>query len=251
MKKLDLMSVVACFFAMMLVSTSFSAETISAIGTIIDNDAPPVVEVPSLTVAEGNMGESTNVVFTITMNVPSGQVATVDYQTNDITATDADGDYVTQNGTLTFAVGETEKQVTVIVNGDNKYEPDERFSLEILNPTNSTIGQSIGECIISNDDAAPIISIADVSVDEGDDGIANAIFVVSLSIETYQDVSFNYETSDISASQGVDYVSTSGTATIPAGSLSQTITVEVIGDLVDEPDEQFKVNLSSPINATF
>jgi len=251
MKKLALMSVVAFLFAMMFVSTSFSAETISAIGTILDNDPPPVIEIPSITIPEGNQGETTNVVFAITMNAPSGQVATIDYQTNDITATEADGDYVSQNGTLTFAAGETEKQVTIIVNGDNKYELDEMFSLEILNPINATIGQSIGECIISNDDVAPIISIRDISVNEGDAGFADAVFTVSLSQKTYQDVTVNYITSDISALQGTDYVSTSGTATISAGSLNQTITVEVIGDLVDEPDEQFKIDLSSPVNATF
>ncbi len=46
-----------------------------------------------------------------------------------------------------------------------------------------------------------------------------------------------------------DYGSTSGTLIIPAGSTSATIQIIVYGDNIQEEDEQFLVQLSSPVNA--
>ena len=42
----------------------------------------------------------------------------------------------------------------------------------------------------------------------------------------------------------------SGTLTFAAGQTTQTVTVPVNGDVLDEVDETFSVNLSSPVNAT-
>ncbi|NUM74601.1 T9SS type A sorting domain-containing protein, partial [candidate division KSB1 bacterium] len=49
---------------------------------------------------------------------------------------------------------------------------------------------------------------------------------------------------------GSDYVAKSGIVTFPVGSTTQTITVVVNGDAVNEPDETFFVNLSGAVNAT-
>src|SRR5262249_47723782 len=63
-------------------------------------------------------------------------------------------------------------------------------------------------------------------------------------------VSVNYATADGSATQPADYTSTSGTLVIPAGQTNGTITVPVVGDTLDEPDQTFRVNLSGAVNAT-
>src|SRR5204863_1125295 len=52
------------------------------------------------------------------------------------------------------------------------------------------------------------------------------------------------------AAAGSDYGSTSGTLTFTPGQTSQPITVTVNGDLLNETNETFNVNLSSPSNAT-
>src|SRR5947207_1083487 len=57
-------------------------------------------------------------------------------------------------------------------------------------------------------------------------------------------------TADGTASAGSDYVATNGLLTFAPGATSQTVTVRVIGDLVNEADETFFVNLSTPTNAT-
>lgn len=101
----------------------------------------------------------------------------------------------------------------------------------------------------------PTISIQDVTVAEGDAGSTGADFTVTLSeANPLFDVTVDYTTSAGTATAGSDYENTyevvAGTLTIPAGSPSGTITIQVLGDTTDEPDETFSVNLSNPGNAT-
>ena len=92
-----------------------------------------------------------------------------------------------------------------------------------------------------------LISIGDVTVVEGSGGNTAAVF------EVHQTgtggASVQYATAGGTAAAGVDYMSASGTVNFPPGSTSQTITVQVVGDVNVEPDETFFVNLSSPQGA--
>jgi len=60
----------------------------------------------------------------------------------------------------------------------------------------------------------------------------------------------DFATVDGSAVVDLDYVGASGNLTIPALATSYDFNVEIIGDLVFEPDETFFVNLSNPVGAT-
>ncbi|MGH9363651.1 MAG: choice-of-anchor B family protein, partial [Thermoanaerobaculia bacterium] len=94
------------------------------------------------------------------------------------------------------------------------------------------------------------LSIDDVGVVEGDSGTVSATFTVSLSVASPQTVIVNYATADGTARAGNDYTMTSGLLTFSPGTTSQPVTVLVNGDLLDEADETFFVNLSDPTNAT-
>ncbi len=92
-----------------------------------------------------------------------------------------------------------------------------------------------------------IISISDAVANESDD----LIFTVTLSQASFGDVTVDYRTvQDGSAIEGYDYNEGSGTLTIPAGSLSGTITVSSRYNNVDENDKNFTLELSDPVNAT-
>jgi hypothetical protein len=95
----------------------------------------------------------------------------------------------------------------------------------------------------------PTLSIDDVTLAEGDVGTTIAAFTATLSHASAQTVTVDFSTSDGSASSG-DYVAVSGTLTFAPGETAQPLNVEVIGDVVPEPDETFFVNLASPVNAT-
>lgn len=87
-------------------------------------------------------------------------------------------------------------------------------------------------------------------VNEGNSGTTAYDFTVRLSSVSSVDVSVQYATANGTATAGSDYQAISGTLTIPAGSMSATITVLVNGDKTKEADKTFYVNLSNPTGAT-
>jgi hypothetical protein len=88
------------------------------------------------------------------------------------------------------------------------------------------------------------ISIGDVTLLEGNSGTTAAVFEVSHTGPGSATV--DYATGGGTATAGVDYTATSGVVVFPPGTTTQTITVQVIGDLAVEPDEDFFVTLSNP-----
>lgn len=99
-------------------------------------------------------------------------------------------------------------------------------------------------------DPGSALSIANASVTEGDSGTTSLTFSVTLSMASAVDVSFGYATSDGNATQGADYQATNVTAvTLPAGAMSTTIVVMVLGDTIDEANETFLVTLTNVTGA--
>ncbi|MDJ0786473.1 MAG: Calx-beta domain-containing protein [Myxococcota bacterium] len=100
--------------------------------------------------------------------------------------------------------------------------------------------------------AGPILTVSDGTASEGGDGDANlVVFTVSLDQATDVDVTVRFDTEDGTARVADDdYVQASGTVLIPAGSLSATIEVQLVGDAVLEADETFQVRLQDAVNAT-
>ena len=219
-----------------------------ATGTITDDDAPPSLSIADAAVVEGNAGVS-NAVFAVTLSQASGQTITVSYATGNGTAA-AGSDFTTASGTLTFAPGVTSQNVQVAVTGDTLNEANETFSVTLSGASNATVARATAVGTISNDDAVPAISVADVVVQEGNSGTTPAVFVISLAAASGQPVSVAYATAPGTATAGADYQSVAGTATIAAGTTSTTVTVPVVGDTALEPDETFLLNLSLPVNAT-
>jgi hypothetical protein len=230
-----------------------TAGTSVGIGTITNDDALPEVAISSSAPkSEGNSGTS-EFFFEIQLLHASGQVVTVDYSTANGTADVTNDDYVGQSARVTFEPGATSKLITVLVNGDTRNEANETFTVFLTNPQNATLvsGQSSGQGQILNDDALPTISIGDFTHAEGNSGNTDFVFQVTLSALSGQQVTVVYTTADGTATVGnSDYVATSGTLTFAAGVGTQTVTVQVKGDLFDESDETFKVNLTNPTNAT-
>ncbi|MFM9964056.1 MAG: beta strand repeat-containing protein [Planctomycetaceae bacterium] len=93
-------------------------------------------------------------------------------------------------------------------------------------------------------------SISNVTVNEGDAGLSNATFTVTLSQALTNTVTIDFRTTDGSAVAGTDYVALTGTLTFPAGTLTQTVTVQINGDVTPEANEFFFLDLSNPTNVT-
>ncbi|MEP3480196.1 MAG: Calx-beta domain-containing protein [Fuerstiella sp.] len=222
-------------------------------GTILNDDSAEI-SVTGGTVTEGDSG-TTNITFTITLDQTVATPISIDFATTANSASATDNDYEAESGTLNFAAnvaGSQSQTVTVVVNGDTKVELDEIFTLDLSNPefaglniTNS-VSQAVGR--ILNDDSATI-SIADLTLDEGDDSATLFGFEVSIDAEIDTDITLLLNTQDGTATVvDADYVGqTDTTVTLLAntgGPQTAVVNVDVTGDEVVERTETFFAQLS-------
>jgi parallel beta-helix repeat protein len=207
----------------------------------LDGNCTPIVKIGTAdkSVVEGN-GGNTPVNLAVTLDRKSSQTVKVVWNTQNGAA--GAGDYVGAFGQLTFAPGQTSKTITVQVKGDTVVEPNEAFAVKLSSPTNATLGNALENVVIKNDDK-PTISIANVSVAEGNP----AVFTVTISQPYYQPIVIDVSSADGTATAPTDYtaVAAGRTITIPAGQTSRTISVATKIDHVSEPNQGFKLTFSS------
>ena len=218
--------------------------TASGTGTIRDDD--PKFSIDSPSVAEGDSGDTSNLTFTVTLSESYTSALTVDYADAGTGTATSGTDYTAvAGGTLTFAAGETSKTITVPVTGDTADEgASETVVIMLSNATAGTgISTASGTGTITDND--PQFSIADASATEGDSGSVNMTFTVTLSGAGSSSYTVDYASSDGTATAGTDYTAVSGTLTFAAGTTSQTFTVSVTGDTVNEANETLTVTLSN------
>ena len=211
--------------------------------TITDDDAEPNISISDMTTPnETAVGRS----VTVALSAASEKTITVDYATADGTA-NATNDYVTTTGTLTFNPGDTSKTISVTIVQDAIDETDETFTISLSNPTNSAISVATGTVTITDDEGTPTLSIADVST--SDESAANLTATVTLSGDSSQTVTVVVTSADGTATSGSDYTAGTGTLTFNPGVTSQSFTIPILADTIDEENETFTVTLSSPTNA--
>ena len=116
--------------------------------------AGPIISVSEASVVEGVLDSTTPVTFTLTLAEAADQATSVDYITQDGTATSGE-DYTAIAGTLNFTAGETSATVTVDIVGDDTFEVDEYFALVLSNAQGLELNESsIGKGTIETDEDA-------------------------------------------------------------------------------------------------
>jgi hypothetical protein len=231
--------------------------TLSAKGTINDNDAAPSIRIDGpYSVTEGDDG-SVQKTFQLTLSAESARPVSVQVKTTNGSASVADNDYEAITPyRIEFAPrtpgspGETTQWVTVNVFGDAKPEANETLFVDLASPTNATLGNTRGTLTIIDDDNRTL-SIDDVTVQEGNSGPTTAAFTVTLSRPSSQQVSVNVYTQNGTATAPGDYAAVPSTTVVfPPGETQLIVGVTVNGDTTKEGDETFYVKLASPVNAT-
>ena len=224
--------------------------TASAITAVI----LPSLSINDVTLFRGSSG-TTNAIFTVSLWPPPGQSVTVQFATTNQTANTnnqtaiAGTDYVSTNGTLTFAPGMTNQTIAVPIIGNLLNETTTTFAVNLSNPTNAVLARAQGLGTILNDNPLPYLSASDVTVHENSSGTTNAVFNVSLSVPSGQAVTVTCYTSDGTAIGGTDYVPTNAYLTFNPGQTNQTVSVVVNSHVTAKPSQTFYLNLYGVANA--
>ncbi|HEY8360379.1 MAG TPA: tandem-95 repeat protein, partial [Ramlibacter sp.] len=193
-----------------------SSGGITGTGTIVDDDAPPVLNINSVSVNEA-AGTAT---FTVTLVGSTAQSVTVGYATGGGTAT-ATTDYGVTSGTLTFAPGVTTQTITVSIVNDTAAEPSETFNVVLSGPTNATIGTATGVATIIDNDQPPTIDLDASGAGTGfatsytENGTGISIADTDLAVGDVDSAQLTSATITLTNRQAGDLLSVSGT--LPTG----------------------------------
>jgi hypothetical protein len=228
------------------------AGDLQGIGTIVNDDGLTINDV---SIVEGNAGTKL-MVFTVTAPQTGGATVSVDYTVSpgSVNPATPNADYTPISGTLVFTGGVTSKTISVPIIGDFIQEQNETLNVILSNPVNSPLLKDVGVGTIIDDDVTPTITATDVQIVEGNSGTKNAVFVLTLSTPTGIPVTVNYQAQSLqgtdNATAGSDYVPVQGTVTFQPFQTTASINVPIIGDILDEPTETFRLHLTQAVNAT-
>jgi uncharacterized delta-60 repeat protein len=217
----------------------------SATLTIVDDD--PLLQFGS---ASYGVGENAGSVSVPVARVgATARQSTVNYSVTAGTAAHG-SDFTAASGTLTFAPGETSKNISVPIVDDAVNELDETFELNLSGVTGGQLGRARASVTIQNDDPLPTISVNDVTITETDSGVATAHFTVTRTGLIDRTVSVIMRPVDGTALAGEDYDPIDYHVSIGSAGTSASVPVFVLGDTNPEQDERFYVNLTDPVNVT-
>ena len=118
------------------------------------HNAPTTIQ--NVAIPEGDAG-TTEAIFTVTRTGSTAGTTTVDYATNQFSASSPQ-DYLDTSGTLTFAPGEASKSFAVTIVGDTQAEADtEIYSVVLTSPVNGLVLRDRATGAIIDDDFAMVV----------------------------------------------------------------------------------------------
>jgi uncharacterized delta-60 repeat protein len=212
--------------------------------TIIDDDGVVQFAAANFVVFEN----ATNAVVTVnrTGGITNAAPVVVAISTVAGGSASAGADFVSTNGSLTFATGVTSQTFNVSVLDDQTAEPNETFNLSLgpITAGSAILGSQTNATItIVDNDISVQFSSANFSVAEAG---PNATITVTRTGATNSSVAVTFETSDGSAVSGQDYQAQLGTLTFAVGENSKTFNITILDDSVVEPDETVNLRLTAP-----
>jgi hypothetical protein len=235
-------------FTVTLSGASGASQGSPSVNTVTINDDDAGTGALSFSSATYSTSEAANATITVNRTGGSTGTVTVNYATSNGTAT-AGTDYTATSGTLTFGPSVTSQSFTVPVTNDTVDENDETVNVTLSSPGGgATLGSpsSAVLTIVDNDTAAPgtiALSSSTYSVNES---AGTATVTATRTGGSDGSVSVQYSVTSGTATAGTDFTATSGTLTFVNGDVSESFSVPITNDTLDEPDETANVTLSSP-----
>ncbi|MGI8819956.1 MAG: Calx-beta domain-containing protein [Chthoniobacterales bacterium] len=216
--------------------------------TILDDDLGNVVQLSSATYSV--VENAGNAVLTVNLiqNGDASRPSSVNYAATPISAY-AGFDFSAVSGTLIFGPNETSKTILIPINNDTISENPETFRVTLTDPSAGTIIGTPSNAIVTivDDDVQSNIqfSPANYTISELGGSVTLNVFA-NRQGNPNNVLTVHYATFGGTASEGADYVGTSGTLTFGPGETQKTITVQILDDNLIESTENFFISLSNP-----
>lgn len=228
--------------------STIDPESSSANGIIRNDDIDLTVNAVVAEVIEGDGDNGGRLHYTVTRTGDLSAATTFNWA---VLAGSAQADDfaggVLPSGTITFAAGETSKDIYIDINGDGAAESTEQFTLHLsdvdaaVDIVNNNLTGNIGD-----DDDILTLSAVNAMVAEGDEGITLFTFRIDRSGTSIGEASVQWNAAGIGTHPlaGDEFSATSGIVTFADGETFKTFTVSVKADELGEYDESFEVWLS-------
>jgi methionine-rich copper-binding protein CopC len=171
---------------------------------------------------------------------------TVDYATQDGSATVADGDYSARTGTASFAAGDIYQAVNIPVTDDGTPEGTEGFSVALSNPSTGTdvVAPASQQINIIDNDSAASFEFGQPAYSIVENGGELLVTVRATGALGNNGTTVHFTSSDGTATAGSDYTDSTTDLLFDQGDVSQTIAIPIINDSIREADETIDLNLS-------
>ena len=224
--------------------------------TIVDDEIPTLsLSNQDLTISE-SVG-ATGFVANFSLSGATNSIVRFDIRLEGGTAINGT-DYTEPNPrNLPIPIGQKTRPLTIPIINDAIVEGSETFNIKVdirgltAKFANGTSSETY--TITIHDDEQPTLSFATAQIIAVENVESEEIVVnVELNGITHQDITFNYDMTDITTTKGGDYLEV-GTRVgrILAGQSTGTFSIPIADDLKNEGDETFTVTLSSPVGAIF
>ncbi len=183
--------------------------------------------------------------FSMSLNEPSEQEASVDYTITSVTTEVSD--HSVASGTLNFNIGEQSKTLSLSITNDNIDEFDETFKLTLSNPQGINLTQAETVFTIVDEDPIPNLTINDYSAQPGE----RAKLQITLDRESEKDIQLQYDTIQSgNAVAGTDFQTRVGqTINIANNSLTHDFTSKTYYVDINAPTKNYSIELSNPVHA--
>ena len=193
--------------------------------------------------------ESVNASADVRLNYVPRVAVSVDYATSDGSAA-AGSDYTAIAATtLNYAIGESEKTISVTVTDDAVSEANEDFTIDLSSPSAGLIlgtNSSFTHTINDNDNSRKIyFTAASSSASEATTSVNIAVEISSADGSNASTVDYTV-TGGTASGGGTDYTLADGTLSIASGSTTNNISLTINNDALNEDNETIIIELSSP-----
>ena len=214
----------------------------SATFTLTNDDAPPQLSASTLEFSEGLGGQ-----VTLNLSEVSGLDVTVEYLTVSGSAL-AGEDFIPISGTVAISPGETEAVIAVTILEDDLDESNESLLIRFTGIENASYTGGDLTVTIADNDSAPQLTVNGVTVSED---VGSAELTLQLSAASGKTVGATVATANGGATAGADYQAVMQTVEFAPGETLRNISVPILDDTLDEPDELFRAVISNMSNATY